>query len=362
MSTGLIVRLFRSTRYTRADHVLRELIYECFPSVIYLSAASRTMEKKPIRKYLSTMVFLTTVILAIVSFAPGLIGSSVSRGDLEWMTGRNEPLGRPAGTASAPPSGNYGVYPANYLHDYKTTQRRKEDSINLASIVDSTIEKPEPSIHTGFFLVVLLPALAFVAAVSGETRIRIARVVRSYYLEKRARIHLEHKLAQAEDEKAQLAFHFLDIDQALRVKEEQRKEAANDANDLREKLAQLAHKEFLLRKDLALSKENIKGLQATVAKKGKEALEYRAQAYRTTREIPPTQMSRLRFGGGQIVQNTAAIPHHAHTAAREQSSHARSTESEVDDGGRNIITGGTRETLVGKRPADRNISRYTPAW
>lgn len=305
------------------------------------------------------MVFLTTVILAIVSFAPGLIGSSVPRGDLERITGRNEPLARPAGTALAPPSGNYGV---NYLHDYKTTQSGKEDNINFAPIVDSTIEGPEPSIHTGFFLVVLLPALAFVAAISGEARIRIARVVSGYYLEKQARIRLEHKLAQAEDEKAQLALHFLDIDQALRVKEEQRKEAAQDANDLREKLAQLDHKEFLLRKDLALSKENIKGLQATVAKKGKEALEYRAQAYRTTRETPPTQMSRLRFGGGQVVHNPAALSHHAHAAARDQSNHARSTESEVDDGGRDIVTGGTRETSVGKRPADRNISRYTPAW
>lgn len=360
--TGLIVRLFRSTQHTRADQVLGNLFMNVFPALFIFPLHYTQRKKEPICKYLAKMGFLTRVILAIVSFAPGLIGSSVPRGDLGWMSGRNEPLARPAGTASALPSGNYGVIPTKYLHDYKTTQHRKKESINLAPIVDSTIEEPEPSIHTGFFLVVLLPALTFVAAISGEARIRTARVMRGYYLEKRARIHLEHKLGQAEDEKAQLALHFLDIDQALRVKEEQRKEAAHDVNDLREKLAQLAHNEFLLRKDLALSKENIQGLQATVAKKGKEALEYRAQAYRTTREIPPTQMSRLRFGGGQTMQNPAAIPHHVHTAARDQSNHARSTESEVDGGGRNVITGGTRETSVGKRPADGNISRYTPTW
>lgn len=308
------------------------------------------------------MAFPTTVILAIVSLATGLNASSVSTGELEWVTGRYEPVARPGETASAPPSECYGVNPANYLRDYKTTQRRKEDSIDLTPIVDSTIGTPEPSICTSFFLVFLLPALAFVAAVSGEARIRIARVIRGYYLEKRARIHLEKKLAQAEDEKDQLASHFLDIDQALRAKEEERKEAAHDAKDLRENLAQLVHEEFLLRKDLALSKENIKGLQATVAKKGKEALEYRAQAYRTTREIPPTQMSRLRFGGGQATQNPAAPSSHTRTATRDQSDHGRSTEPEVDDGGRNVITGGTRETLVAKRSADRYIPRYTPGW
>lgn len=309
------------------------------------------------------MLLLMTVILAIVSFAPGLIGSRIPTGDMEWMTERYEPLTRPAEAASAQPSDYHGAYPANYLRDDKTTQRRKEDSIDSTPIVDSTTRWPEPSIYTGFFLIILLPVLTFVAAFSGEARIRIARVLRDYFLEKRARIHLELKLAQAEDENAQLASNFLDIDQALKVKEKQRKEAAYDANDLRGKLAQLAHQDLLLRKDLALSKENIKGLQATVAKKGKEALEYRAQAYRLTHEIPPTQMSRLRFGGSQIVQNPTAPRTHAHTAARDQSDNSRSIESEVvDDDKRNVVAGGTRETLVGNRPADRNIPRYTPAW
>lgn len=308
------------------------------------------------------MLFFTTVILAIGSFAPGLIGTSVPTGDLEWMTGRYKHLAGPAETASAQQSGYYGVNPVNYLRDYKTTQCRKEDSTDLTPMVDSTIGTPEPSIYTGYFLIFLLPALAFVAAVSGEARIRIARVLRGYYLEKRTRIHLEHKLTQAEDEKAQLALHFLDIDQTLRVKEEQRKEAVHNANDLREKLAQSAHEEFLLRQDLALSKENIRGLQATVAKKGKEALEYRAQAYRTTRETPPTQMSRLRFGGSQVQQSPASPRMHARTVTRDQSDHSRSTESDADDGGRNVITGGTRETFVGERPADRGNPRYTPAW
>lgn len=308
------------------------------------------------------MIFLATVILAIVSFAPGLIGSNAPRGDVELITGRNEPLARPADTTSAPPLGNYGVNPTTYLDNYKTTQHWNEEIINLVPIVNSTTEKPEPTIHTGFFLAVILAALAFAAGLFGEARLRIAKVVGSYYREKRARIHLEYKLAQVEDEKAQLALHFGDIDQALKVKEEQRKEAANEANDLREKLAHLAQTELLLRKDLALSKENIKGLQATVAKKGKEALEYRAQAYRTTRETPPTQMSRLRFGSSQAMQSQVPIPHHAHPVApRDQTNHVRSTESEVDDGGRNFCAGGS-ETSIGKRPADRNVSRFTPAW
>lgn len=308
------------------------------------------------------MIFFATVILLIVSFAPGLIGSNIPREDVEWITGRNEPLSRPADTTSAPPLGNYGVNPTIYVHNYKTAQHWNENIIDLAPIVDSTTEKPEPSIQIGFLLVVILPALAFVTAIFGEAKIRIAKVVRSYYREKRARVHLELKLVQAEQDKAQLGLHLLDMDQALIVKEEQRREAANEAKDLREKLAQLGHQDFLLRKDLALSKENIKGLQATVAKKGKEALEYRAQAYRTTRETPPTQMSRLRFGTGQVVQTPASIPHHANTVARDQSNHVRSTESEVDDGGRNVIAGGGSETSVGKRPADRNVPRFAPAW
>lgn len=307
------------------------------------------------------MLFVTTVIFAILNFAPGIIGSSVPTEDMERITGRYEPLARPAETTSAPPSDYNGENPANYLRDYKNTQRRRKDTIHLTSIVDSTIGTPEPSLITGFFLVVLLPALAFFAAVSGEARIKIARVIRGYCLEKRARIDLEHKLAQTENEKTQLASSFLDIDQALKVKEEQRKEAAYEANDLREKLAQLGQKELLLRKDLALSKENIKGLQATVAKKGKEALEYRAQAYRLTQETPPTQMSRLRFGGSQILQNPVAPRTGAHTAVRDQSGHTRSTESEVDDG-RKVVTRGTREAVVGNRPADKDIPRYTPAW
>lgn len=325
------------------------------------------------------MVFLATVILAIVSFAPGLIGSSNAppRGNVEWITGRNEPLSRPAYTTSAPappPLGNYGVVnPTTYFQNYKThTQHWNKEIIDLAPIVDSTTERPEPSIHTGFFLAVILPAFAFVVGIFGEARIKVDKVVRSYYREKRARIHLEHQLVQAEDEKAHM-------DQALRATEEQRKEAANEANDLGERLAQLAQKEFLLRKDLALSRENIKGLQATVAKKGKEALEYRAQAYRTTRETPPTQMSRLRFGTGQTVENPAPIsPHHHHHAAhhhpvppRDQRNHVRSTtESEVDDdddggGWNNVWAGGSGsgpEILEGKRPTDRNFSRFKPGW
>lgn len=336
------------------------MIYKSNVSPRFLPFRCITKYKERAQLYLATMLFVTTVIFAILSPAPSIIGSSVPTGDMERMTGRYEPLARPAEIASAPPSDYNGEIPANYLRDYKNTQRRKKDTINLTYIVDSTIGTPAPSPNTSFFLAALLPALAFFAAVSGEARIRIARVIRGYCLEKRTRIDLEHKLAQAENEKAQLASSFLDIDQALKVKEEQRKEAAYEADDLREKLAQLGQKELLLRKDLALSKENIKGLQATVAKKGKEALEYRAQAYRLTQETPPTQMSRLRFGGSQILPILAVPRTRTHTSARDQRGHARSTESEVDDGGRKVVTGGTRETVIGNRPADKDIPRYMP--
>lgn len=42
-----------------------------------------------------------------------------------------------------------------------------EDGIGLTPVVDSKIATPEPSIYTGFFIVVLFSALAFIAAVSG---------------------------------------------------------------------------------------------------------------------------------------------------------------------------------------------------
>lgn len=291
------------------------------------------------------MGFLTAVILAIVSFAPYLIGTTYPTKDLECVTGPNEPLARPAATASAPPSTYYEENPTKYL----------DDNINLAPIVDSAIEKPEPGIQIGFFVIVILQALAFVAATSGEARIMTDKAVKSYHLERRARLDLQHKLAQAEDEKAQLASQLLEM-------EEQRKEAVQEANDLRENLVQSAQKEDDLQQDLELSKEHIKGLQATVAKKGKEALEYRAQAYRTTREIPPTQMSRLRFGSGHNPAPPMS-PHYAHTTpSRDQNNLARSTESEVDDDGwRNVIGGGgTGESSVGK---DMNASRYAPkSW
>lgn len=286
-----------------------------------------------------------TVILAIVSFAPYLIGTNYPTKDLEWMTRPNEPLARPAATASATPSTYYEENPTKYL----------DDSINLAPIIDSAIEKPEPGIQIGFFVIVILQALAFVAAISVKARIMTDKAVRSYHLERRARLDLQHKLAQAEDEKAQLASQLLEM-------EEQRKEAVQEANDLREKLVQSTQKEDDLQQDLELSKEHIKGLQATVAKKGKEALEYRAQAYRTTREIPPTQMSRLRFGSGHISAPPMS-PHYEHTTpSRDQNNHARSTESEVDDdGGRNVIGGGgSGESSVGK---DMNALRYAPkSW
>lgn len=284
------------------------------------------------------MVFLTKFILTIVSFTPYLIGSNYPTAD------------QPTATASAAPSTYCEENPTKYLHD---------SIIDLSPVVDSTIEEPEPSIRTGFSLVVIFQALAFAAAISGESRIMADKAVRSYHLERRARLDLQHKLAQAEDEKAQLALQLLVMDQTLKFKEEQRKEAVQEANDLREQLAQTARNEYYLEKDLALSKENIKGLQATVARKGKEALEYRAQAYRTTREIPPTQMSRLRFGSGQNPAPPIS-PHHIHTtASRDHSSnHVHSTESEADDdnGRRNVIGGGgTVESSVGK---DMNASRY----
>lgn len=296
-----------------------------------------------------------TIILAIVSFAPSLIGTHYPTKNLEWMTGPNEPLARPAATASAPQSTYFEVNPTKDIHD---------STINFAHIVDSTTEKPEPGIHTGFFFAIIFQVLAFVAAISGEARIMNVKAVRSYHLERRARLDLQYKLAQAEDENAQLGSQLLEMNQTVKVKEEQRKEAMEEANDLRAKLAESTHKECLLQKDLALSKENINRLQATVAKKGKEALEYRAQAYRTTRELPPTQMSRLRFGSGQ--NPAPPIPHHAHAASRDQTNYGGSTESGIDDERRNLIGGGsgTGESSVGKRPVDgRNVLRYAPtSW
>ena len=345
---------------------VQDLLYKFFPYLLTFSTTIKHKKKKKkkkkkrkesIRPYLARMVFLMTVILAIVSFAPSLIGTHYPTKDLEWMTGPNEPLAWPAATASAPPSTYFEVNPTKDIHD---------STINFPPIVDSTTEKPEPGIHTGFFFVIILPVFAFVAAISGEARIMNVKAVRSYHLERRARLDLEYKLAQAEDEKAQLGTQLLEMEQTVRVKEEQRKEAVEEANDLRAKLAESAHKESLLQKDLALSKENINRLQATVAKKGKEALEYRAQAYRTTRELPPTHMSRLRFGSGQ--NPAPPIPHHhTHAAFGDQTNYARSTESGIDDERRNLIGGGgsgTGESSVGKRPADGgNVLRYAPtSW
>ena len=87
-----------------------------------------------------------------------------------------------------------------------------------------------------------------------------------------------------------------------------------------------------------------------MAKKGKEALEYRAQAYRPTHKNRGPHMSALRFMGNQI-------------PAQAQSGHARSTEYQVDAGGRDSHTGGTRETVdEGNGQADRDIQRCTPMW
>lgn len=64
----------------------------------------------------------------------------------------------------------------------------------------------------------------------------------------------------------------------------QRKETLEDAKKPRKKLGQSDHDEFFLRKDSAVSEENIKGLQAPVARKGKEALGYRSQAAGATKQ------------------------------------------------------------------------------
>lgn len=241
-------------------------------------------------------------------------------------------------------------------------QCQNKDNNDRTPLVDSTIGTTEPSSYTGLIIVVILPAFAFLVAVVGETRIRIVRVMRGYHLQKRALIHLEHKLAQSEEEKARLASNLWDSDQAFSEKKEQHKEALEDAKGLRKKLARSDHDELLLRRDLAVSKENIKGLQATVAKKGKEALEYRAQAYRPTHETLPAHMSRMRFIGNQIPVQVAWPSTHTHTAAQAQEgNHARFTKHELDAGGRNLHTGGTRETLGGNGHADTDIRRYTPA-
>lgn len=87
-----------------------------------------------------------------------------------------------------------------------------------------------------------------------------------------------------------------------------------------------------------------------MAKKGKEALEYRAQAYQPTHKNRRPQMSGLRFIGNQI-------PAQAH------SGHACSTEYQVDASERDSHTGDTRETVdKGNGQADRDIQRCTPMW
>lgn len=255
----------------------------------------------------------------------------------------------------------YKVDPANHLPDQKTMRCQKEDIIGLEPGAKSTIEDPEQGFfYTAFLICVFLPALAFFAAVVGETRIRMIGLEKDYHLQKQARKHMENKLAQLEDDKLQLGLNLWENDQALRDKEEQQKASLENAKELREKLALSDHNEILLRKDLAASKENIKGLQATVAKKGKEALEYRPQAYRPTHENIPAHMSRMRFGGNQKPAHSGWPSAHTQTNAQAQSGYPGFSETEVDAGGRNLHTGGTRETLGRNGLANRDVPR--PAW
>lgn len=307
------------------------------------------------------MLILTTFILAIISFVLGQFGSSAPTWKLEvCIGGQHDAHAPPTQIVSLASSRVYGINLANYLLDHKNMQCRKENSISLTPVVEFTTRDPELSSYIAFFISVFLPALAFVVAVVGEIRIRIIALERGCHLQKRARMHLEHKLAQSEEKTAQLSLILWDIDQALRNMEEQHKASMEDAKELHKKLSMSDHNEYLLRKDLAVSKENIRGLQATVAKKGKEALEYRAQAYRPTCEILPVRMSRMRFGWSQNPAYQVWSYQQTQPTAQTQSRHARFSENEVDAGGRNFLTGGTRETLGGNGHVDRDLPR--PAW
>lgn len=118
---GLTPRLSNSTpnMYTLRDHEVHNsvftLLISCF---VFFAFALRPTLSRSVLRYFSAMLFLTTVILAVVSFVLGIVESGIPTWGLKSCV--YDALAQPAQIAPTAPPNNYEVNPANYIPDHKT--------------------------------------------------------------------------------------------------------------------------------------------------------------------------------------------------------------------------------------------------